>query len=96
MMTPAVVHHGHAKQLHAACAVVLNAAYQRHPQRFVRKPPVATRATARTWINKPEGGRSPISKAKRLFGLLRRPSYIDLLLTFGTHGWHKPLRNPVH
>ena len=48
MMTPAVVHQGHAKQLHAAWAVVLNAAYQRHPQRFVRKLPGAARATARS------------------------------------------------
>jgi putative transposase len=39
-MTPAAIHHGQAQQLHAARASVLDAAYQRHPERFVRKPPV--------------------------------------------------------
>ena len=38
-MTPAAVHHGHATQLHAARAGVLDAAYAAHPERFVRKPP---------------------------------------------------------
>jgi putative transposase len=38
-MTPAAFHHGHAEQLHAARVDVLDAAYQRHPERFVRKPP---------------------------------------------------------
>jgi len=31
LMTPAAVHHGHARQLHAARAGVLDAAYVRHP-----------------------------------------------------------------
>ena len=47
-MTPAAVHHGHATQLHAARAAVLDAAYQRHPERFVRKLPGAARATDRS------------------------------------------------
>ena len=32
-------HHGHAKRMHTARAIVLDTAYQRHPERFVRKPP---------------------------------------------------------
>ena len=54
LMTPAAVHHGHAKQLHAARGVVLDAAYQRHPERFVRKPPAPPELPTAAWINKPD------------------------------------------
>ena len=54
LMAPAAVHHGHAKQLHAARAVVLDGAYQRHPERFVRKPPAPPQMAAAAWINKPK------------------------------------------
>jgi putative transposase len=36
LMTPAAVHYGQAEQLHADRAVVLDAAYEQHPERFVR------------------------------------------------------------
>jgi putative transposase len=39
LMTPAAVHYGHAKQLHAARARVLEAAYAANPERFVRGAP---------------------------------------------------------
>ena len=52
LMTPAVVHHGHAKQLHAARATVLNAAYARNPERFVREVPAPPELPAAAWINK--------------------------------------------
>src|ERR1022692_2479822 len=53
LMTPAAVHHRHAQQLHAARAVVLDAAYAQHPERFVRKPPVPPELPTAAWINKP-------------------------------------------
>ena len=53
LMTPAAFHHGHAQQLYAARAVVLDAAYARNPQRFVRKPPVPPELPTAAWINKP-------------------------------------------
>ena len=53
LMTPAAIHHGHAEQLHAARAVVLDAAYQQHPERFVRKPPAPPELPTAAWINKP-------------------------------------------
>ena len=53
-MTPAAFHHGHAEQLHAARVDVLNAAYQRHPERFVRKPPAPPQLPTAAWINKPK------------------------------------------
>ena len=54
LMTPAAFHHGHATQLHAARATVLEAAYARNPERFVRKPPVPPELPTAAWINKPE------------------------------------------
>jgi transposase InsO family protein len=54
LMTPAAVHHGNATQLHAARASVLDAAYQRHPERFVRKPPAPPQLPTAAWINKPK------------------------------------------
>jgi putative transposase len=53
LMTPAAVHHGHAPGLHAVRARVLDAAYQRNPERFVRKPPVPPELPTAAWINKP-------------------------------------------
>jgi hypothetical protein len=41
-------------QLHAARAQVLDAAYARHPERFVRKPPVPPKLPVAAWINKPK------------------------------------------
>jgi putative transposase len=54
LMTPAAVHLGHAIELHAARARVLDAAYERHPERFVRKPPVPPELPTAAWINKPD------------------------------------------
>jgi putative transposase len=53
-MTPAAFHHGHATRLHAARTAVLDAAYQRHPERFVRKPPAPPELPTAAWINKPK------------------------------------------
>ena len=53
LMTPAAVHHRQAAELHAARACVLEAAYERSPERFVRKPPVPPALPTAAWINKP-------------------------------------------
>jgi putative transposase len=54
LMTPAAVHYGQAKHLHAARARVLDAAYEQHPERFVRKPPTPPELPTAAWINKPQ------------------------------------------
>ena len=51
--TPADVHHGHAATVRTQRADVLNAAYQMHPERFVRKPPAPPAIPATAWINPP-------------------------------------------
>jgi len=54
LMTPAAVHYGQAQQLHDARARVLEAAFARNPERFVRKRPVPPELPTAAWINKPD------------------------------------------
>jgi putative transposase len=54
LMTPAAVHHGQARQLHAARARVLEDAYAATPERFVRRAPVPPELPTAAWINKPD------------------------------------------
>ena len=54
LMTPAAVHHGTAAALHQQRARVLDAAYARHPERFVRSAPVPPELPTAAWINKPK------------------------------------------
>ena len=53
LLSPAVVHYGLAPAAIAQRRVVLHAAYQAHPERFVRKPPQPMPAPTEVWINKP-------------------------------------------
>jgi putative transposase len=52
--TAADVHHDRATAVQAARAGVLATAYQNHPERFVRKPPVPPKLPGTSWINPPE------------------------------------------
>jgi putative transposase len=54
LMTPAAFHYGRAAELHTERARVLEAAYARNPERFVRKVPVPPALPTAAWINKPE------------------------------------------
>ena len=54
LMTPAAVHYGQAKELHAKRADVLAAAYAANPERFVRGLPKPPTLPSAAWINKPE------------------------------------------
>ena len=56
MLTPDVVHHGRAELVIERRAVVLTEAYVRHPERFVRKPPVPKPLPREVWINPPKAG----------------------------------------
>jgi len=53
LMTPYVVHHGLAPQITAARQDTLLAAYSRHPERFVRRPPRPPLLPEAAWINPP-------------------------------------------
>lgn len=54
LMTPATVHYGLAEQLTAERQVVLTAAFQRHPQRFVKGQPTPPQLPGAVWINPPK------------------------------------------
>lgn len=54
LMTPSAIHHGHAEQLHAKRARVLEAAYAANPERFVRGKPKPPPLPTAVWINQPE------------------------------------------
>jgi putative transposase len=53
MMTPADVHTGQAEEVQSKRQAVLDAAYQKHPGRFVKGVPRARGVPEEVWINKP-------------------------------------------
>lgn len=53
LLTPAVVHYGLADHCQAQRQQVLQAAYQQHPERFVKGIPVPAPLPAEVWINQP-------------------------------------------
>jgi putative transposase len=53
LLTPAMVHFGEAQKVLAHRQVVLDAAYQAHPDRFVGQPPKPLPLPSEVWINKP-------------------------------------------
>jgi putative transposase len=53
LLTPAMVHFGQAESVLAQRQTVLDAAYQAHPDRFVRRPPKPLPLPKEVWINKP-------------------------------------------
>jgi putative transposase len=54
LMTPAVVHLGQAEAVAARRQQVLDQAYERHPERFVRGRPQVAPLPEAVWINQPE------------------------------------------
>lgn len=54
LMTPQVVHYGLAQDVLRARGKVLLAAYEAHPERFVRKLPVPLTLPQAVWINPPK------------------------------------------
>ena len=53
LLTPAMVHYGQAGEVFQKRQLVLDAAYQAHPERFVRCPPKPLSIPKEVWINKP-------------------------------------------
>ena len=53
-MTPAIVHHGLANAVYAHRQRVLQAAYEAHPERFVRGMPAPPKLPQEVWINRPQ------------------------------------------
>jgi putative transposase len=54
LYTPSDVHYGRIEQIHQDRQKTLDAAYKRHPNRFVNKPPKAALPPKEVWINPPK------------------------------------------
>jgi putative transposase len=59
LLTPATVHYGHATHIVASRQQTLDAAYQAHPERFVRHHPRINPLPSQVWINPPLTTLSP-------------------------------------
>jgi hypothetical protein len=53
LLTPAMVHHNQTDRVLQQRQQVLDAAYQLHPERFVRSAPRPPAVPTEAWINKP-------------------------------------------
>ena len=54
LLTPAIVHSGQTEAVLEQRRAVLAAAYQAHPERFVRRHPTPLPMPSAVWINKPK------------------------------------------
>lgn len=54
LLTPAVVHYGHADAVLRARQTVRQQAYAAHPERFVKGPPILPSLSPEVWINRPQ------------------------------------------
>ena len=54
LLTPEAMHYGLVKDIQIARGETLRAAYQAHPERFVKKVPVPPSVPEAAWINKPK------------------------------------------
>ena len=59
LLTPADVHYGLVDQRLAERQLVLDAAFDKNPERFVSGHPVAKRPPSEAWINKPDESLQP-------------------------------------
>lgn len=53
LLTPHMMHHGQAEQVHEQRTNVLLGAYTAHPERFVNRPPTPPAVPTAAWINRP-------------------------------------------
>ena len=60
LLTPATVHYGQAENALRQRQDVLDVAYQRHPERFVRSAPKPPAPPSEVWINKPVSTLEPL------------------------------------
>ena len=80
LMTPDQVHYGQADAIHAARQTTLNDAFNRNPERFVRKEPQPPAKPMATWINPPCGS---LSRPAQMAGAFASASAIPHHRTLG-------------
>ena len=60
LYTPAAVHYGRVIEIQQQRQAALDAAYELHPKRFVRKPPEAALPPQAVWINPPKASEKQV------------------------------------
>ena len=63
LLTPASLHYNQAEDILRSRQVTLDGAYQKHPERFVKKRPAPSKLPAAVWIN-PPAEQQPVPKKK--------------------------------
>ncbi len=66
LMTPRMVHYGHAPEVSRKRQLVLDASFRAHPERYVRRPPVTLQLPKAVWINPPEPSMAAVVFAESL------------------------------
>lgn len=74
LLTPAMVHYGHAETVCSQRAAVLARAYAAHPERFVRRPPQPPALPTAVWINPPAAVALPSMPSEIHDGLSASPT----------------------
>jgi putative transposase len=74
LLTPAMVHYGHAETVCGQRAAVFAAAYAAHPERFVRRPPKPPALPTAVWINPPATATMPPMPSEARDGLSASPT----------------------
>jgi putative transposase len=69
LLTPAMVHFGHAESVRTQRAAALAAVYAAHPERFVRQPRRPPALPAAVWINPPPPSETPATPFGDTMGL---------------------------
>ena len=64
LMAPATVHYGLAEQVNEQRQAVLQAAYEQHPERFVKGAPIPPQLPGEVWINPPTPSRGDAGESK--------------------------------
>lgn len=82
LLTPATVHSGQTTAMLARRQAVLDAAFARHPQRFIRHPPVAPVPPAQVWINPPKPASPSHAISDPVIDLLKLDPVADAHLGF--------------
>ena len=79
LLTPETVHHGKAEAVTDQRRIVLAAAFDAHPERFVRGLPVPPSLPEAAWINKPkvESNKIEIVENAPILGVVGDGSYTD-------------------
>jgi putative transposase len=87
LLTPATVHSGQTLAVLARRQATLDAAFARHPLRFIRHPPLAPAPPAKVWINPPKPAQSlPVTELAINFlnPDSTRPAHLGIVADCGT------------